>query len=81
MGNDRALQTRLIQELVGTDCVCGARKPSQMTHCRKCYFALPEPARSALYSLVGHGYEEAYAESLRLLRECGRIPEEALRAE
>lgn len=51
----------LIIELNGELCRCGKTKASGQTFCRRCYFALPRPMRSALYRRVGAGYEAAYA--------------------
>lgn len=51
----------LIQELRGTVCRCGKRKPTKMTFCSTCYHSLPAPKRAALYSRIGEGYAEAYA--------------------
>lgn len=65
----------LIQELVGTTCRCGGPKPSRSTFCRKCYCTLPVKQRREIYSRVGEGYEQAYATSVEMLRERGRIKE------
>jgi hypothetical protein len=48
---------------------CGGRKREKMSHCTKCYYALPSATRRALYQGFGDGYEEAYEESLRILAE------------
>lgn len=57
-------------DLGGTVCRgCGGVKRRSMSHCRRCYFALPRPMRAALYRRVGEGYEKAYAASLAWLRE------------
>lgn len=58
-----------LQELGGTQCRCGQFKRRGMSHCRRCYYALPMGMRSALYRKIGHGYEEAYAESLTYLQQ------------
>lgn len=58
-----------LDDLVGTACRgCGGKKSAKMSHCRKCYFKLPKGLRNRLYSRIGDGYEEAYTESLALLR-------------
>jgi hypothetical protein len=58
-----------IADLGGTTCRgCGGTKRSRMSHCRKCFLKLPQVLRSALYRRVGRGYEEAYTESLAVLR-------------
>lgn len=54
---------QLVRELESTKCFCGAKKVSGQTFCRKHYMALPGRMRSMLYQRLGHGYEEAYAES------------------
>lgn len=60
---------RAIRDLAGTECKgCGGKKKSRMSHCLRCYFALPVSLRRELYRLVGDGYEEAYARSLTFLR-------------
>lgn len=46
---------------------CGGSKKPKMSHCRKCYFALPPNMRHALYNGFGDGYEEAYEASLEFL--------------
>ncbi len=57
-----------VEELLGTECKgCGGSKSSRMSHCRKCYFALPKYLRHDLYKRVGEGYEEAYEKSLKSL--------------
>lgn len=64
IGSEEALD-----DLFGTTCKsCGREKPMGMAHCRKCFFSLPRPMRSALYREIGAGYEEAYTASLAHLR-------------
>jgi hypothetical protein len=59
-----------LHQLLGNVCHgCKGPKPSRMSHCRSCYFSLPKDMRRALYKRIGEGYEEAYAESLELLKE------------
>ncbi len=56
-------------DLTGTVCKgCGGPKKSMMSHCRRCYFSLPPKLRKALYKWIGSGYEEAYTESLAMLK-------------
>lgn len=57
----------LIEELRGDKCRCGAAKEPKHTFCRACYFKLPRGLRSALYRLVGDGYEKAYAAAVAAL--------------
>jgi hypothetical protein len=50
----------LVESLRSEVCpICGGRKGVRMTMCRADYKALPASIRSALYSGVGIGYEEA----------------------
>jgi hypothetical protein len=58
---------RLVRELEGKKCFCGARKAPMQTFCSSDYFALPKALREALYSRIGEGYEEAYAEARNYL--------------
>jgi hypothetical protein len=58
----------LLRDLLGVVCfACGKRKGCGKSLCRNCFFSLPVPARNALYNRMGEGYEEAYADALRLL--------------
>lgn len=63
----------LMEHLMGTVCDCGAPKQSLMSHCRTCYYILPEYQRRALYRRIGSGYAEAYEDSLVTLHKKGRI--------
>ena len=63
----------LYQKLMGKKCVCGATKKPRMSHCSKCYWALPNPQRRALYNLIGQGYGEAFAASVETLKAAGRV--------
>jgi hypothetical protein len=59
-----------IRELSGTTCRgCDGAKARRMSHCRRCYMELPKDLRRQLYNRVGSGYEEAYTESVKILRE------------
>ncbi len=49
-----------LRALDSTQCVCGAAKESRRSHCRSCYFRLPEPMRKALWKHITCGYEEAW---------------------
>lgn len=60
-------RVRLVRELQGMKCFCGAKKREMMTFCAKHYFALPKPMRDALYRGVCDGYEQAYAEARKYL--------------
>lgn len=52
---------------LSTKCHCGKPKAPRRSHCRWCYFALPECMRDALYRRFFAGYEEAYEASLKWL--------------
>lgn len=58
-------------------CACGRPKSPGHSFCRACYGALPQDARQALWSSLGHGYEEAYQVALGDLRGKGRVQEQA----
>lgn len=68
-----ATDTKLLEHLLGTQCACGSVKQTRMSHCRECYYALPEGERRALYHRIGKGYAEAYVISLATLRAKGRV--------
>lgn len=59
---------KLLRELAGTVCRCGAKKKSRQTFCGRCYHSLPRSVALALYRRVGDGYEEAYAKALKHLK-------------
>jgi hypothetical protein len=67
------LKTLLVTELRGPRCRCGIPKMPGRTFCRKCYYALSEAVRKALYKRAGHGYEEAYTAAVRDLAALGRV--------
>jgi hypothetical protein len=58
---------RLVRELEGKKCFCGARKAPMATFCSNDYFALPKPMRDALYNRIGEGYEEAVSDARKYL--------------
>jgi hypothetical protein len=59
----------ILQDFLGTVCsVCGREKRSRMSHCGRCYHALPRPMQSALWKQFGKGYEEAFTASVEWLR-------------
>lgn len=60
---------QMLDILKGKECWCGEWKKPMMSHCRRCYFALPPEMRQALYRRFGQGYEEAFRASLRALAE------------
>lgn len=64
---------KLYAELMSEKCVCGNFKASKTSHCRLCYFSLPEQQRRALYRRIGNGYAEAYADSVVTLKEKGLV--------
>lgn len=49
-------------------CECGRTKREMQSFCGKCYYALPQRVRRALYSRIGGGYEEAHAEARKILK-------------
>jgi hypothetical protein len=60
---------KILEDFVGEVCSgCGGKKKPRMSHCRNCYFALPEGMRRALYRRFGSGYEAAFRESTEWLR-------------
>lgn len=63
---------KMIQELKGQVCRCGADKNAGNTFCLKCYYSLPKPLRAALYQRVGEGYEQAYEEAVAYMLSRGR---------
>jgi len=66
----RERKLEILESLGLTVCgSCGGSKQPKMSHCRKCYYALPPAMRNALYSGFGAGYEEAYEGSLVYLRQ------------
>lgn len=58
---------QILDALVSTECQCGAKKKTRMSHCSKCYYKLPPEARQALYQKFGCGYEQSYRKSLEIL--------------
>jgi hypothetical protein len=68
----RERRLEILKSLGSTKCeACGETKHPKMSHCRGCYFALPQAMRRALYKRFGEGYEEAFEESLQFLKERG----------
>lgn len=59
---------RLVRELEGRKCFCGARKAPMSTFCSSDYFALPKAMRDALYNRIGEGYEQAYETAREFLK-------------
>jgi hypothetical protein len=58
----------ILDDLMGKKCrTCGGSKGPRMSHCRSCYFKLPDKMRTALYQRFGRGYENAYRESCKFL--------------
>lgn len=65
----RARRLKILESLGSSTCgACGGPKKPKMSHCRKCYYALPPSMRQALYQGFGAGYEEAYEASLEFLK-------------
>lgn len=62
-------QVELIDSLRSEDCPgCDDVKVPGRSFCRTCYGRLPTRLKKSLYDLVGHGYEAAFAESLKRLK-------------
>lgn len=60
----------ILASLRSTKCDgCGGTKRSKFSHCGQCYYRLPASLRARLYRQFGHGYEEAFEESLVVLKE------------
>lgn len=64
---DELMPAQMLDILKGKACFCGAYKRPMMSHCRKCYYALPPEMRRALYQRFGQGYEAAFRASLKFL--------------
>lgn len=62
-------QIRILRELEGDKCCCGAKKRRMGSFCQAHYFSLPGHMRSMLYQRIGHGYEEAYAEARKYIEQ------------
>ena len=68
---------------MATTCRCGKPKGSGKTFCFSDYKRLPTSLQRRLYNHVGDGYEEAYAEAVRILeprgvcKKCGCTDEHA----
>jgi hypothetical protein len=67
----------ILEDFLGSVCSgCGGKKKPKMSHCRNCYYALPQQMRLALYRRFGAGYEQAFEESKKFL--AARKPEDAI---
>jgi len=61
-------------ELAGRVCACGAEKGVGKSLCLGCYRSLPTDLQQGLYRRMGEGYEQAYEDASRYLREeAGRL--------
>lgn len=69
IGNERI---RMLRELEGRQCFCGATKAMMQTFCRPHYSSLPGRMRSMLYQRFGNGYEEAYKTAREYLEKEGK---------
>lgn len=59
----------ILDSLQSTVCSgCGGVKKARMSHCGRCYHKLPQWLKRKLYSRFGEGYEEAYEDSLKILK-------------
>ncbi len=44
----------ILADFLGSVCSgCGGRKKPKMSHCRQCYYSLPQPLRFELYRRFG----------------------------
>jgi hypothetical protein len=57
----------ILKALTSDTCRCGAFKKQNQSFCGKCYHALPEANRRALYARLGRGYREAFEAACALL--------------
>jgi hypothetical protein len=65
--SDRRLE--IVKSLRSGSCEgCGGFKRPGFSHCSKCYYKLSVQIRKRLYLRVGNGYEEAFEESLKVLK-------------
>ncbi len=65
-----ASRGQLLESLRSRECPsCAGAKKSMHSLCVQCYRSLPADMRSALYRLIGDGYETALEAALRHLRE------------
>jgi hypothetical protein len=60
-GSPVPLAIRLVRELRGNICRCGAPKQPLRTFCGPCYRALPPEQQKAIHRRLWDGYEDAYA--------------------
>jgi len=59
-----------LREFADSICtVCRSPKKPKQSFCLKCYYALPEEMRKALYRRFGSGYEEAYDDAKDWLKQ------------
>jgi len=58
-----------IDELKSDECRCGRPKQRGRSMCFRCYYALPNDMRRALYRRMGSGYEAAYDAAIKFLEE------------
>lgn len=59
----------ILDTFIGTHCeACGGGKQPNSAFCTNCYFSLSPSARKALWNRFGHGFEEAYAQALAVIK-------------
>jgi hypothetical protein len=59
--------------LKGQTCACGQKKRVRDALCPYCYKALPKDLKYGLNYIIRYGFAEAYEESLKYLKEIGKI--------
>lgn len=60
----------VLKDFTGIECIiCGGQKRKNQSFCPRCFIALPPKKRAALYLAFGDGYEDAFEEAVKFLRE------------
>jgi hypothetical protein len=57
-----------VQQLASDECLCGRPKKRGYAFCYKCYRALPDEMRKALWKRLRAGFEDAYEEAVTWLQ-------------
>jgi len=61
--------TELVKSLVSEVCpACDKAKKKRQTFCSRCYYKLTKAQRTALYRLIGEGYEAAFEDAMKTLK-------------
>lgn len=73
MEKERRMQierSKIWDDFVGTTCsICEGSKKKNQSFCGKCFMALSQKKRTALYLPFGDGYEQAFIEASEYLRQ------------